>query len=42
VSILMAVQVVAGCVRGMVPGSKVATMIMRPPQQGQGCASTCG
>src|SRR6516164_6253167 len=31
----------AGRYRGPQPRSKVSMMIMRPPQQGQGCASVC-
>jgi hypothetical protein len=30
-----------GRYRGAQPRSKVSTMIMRPPQQGQGCESVC-
>ena len=31
-----------GRYRGVEPRSKVSMMIMRPPQQGQGCESACG
>jgi hypothetical protein len=27
---------------GALPGSKISMMIIRPPQQGQGCENICG
>ena len=31
-----------GRYRGAHPRSKISMMIMRPPQQGQGCENACG
>ena len=42
VSILMARVGATGRYRGWVPRAKVSMMIMRPPQQGQGCAGVGG
>jgi hypothetical protein len=42
VSILIATVGAVGRYRGARPRSKVSMMIMRPPQQGQGCASVGG
>src|ERR1700732_5374049 len=41
VSILIVTRGAVGWRRGWQPASKVLMMIMRPPQQGQGCASGC-
>src|SRR6266851_397915 len=42
VSILIVVIGAVGRCRGAEPRSKVSMMIMRPPQQGQGCCGVCG
>src|SRR5690242_12040973 len=42
VSIRITARGVVGRWRGWQPVSKVSMMIMRPPQQGQGCARGCG
>jgi len=41
VSTLITTRGVVGRWRGWQPASKVSMMIMRPPQQGQGCESRC-
>jgi hypothetical protein len=41
VSIVIVTRGVVGRWRGWQPASKVSMMIMRPPQQGQGCTSGC-
>src|SRR5262252_763461 len=42
VSIRITARGVVGRWRGWPPASKVSMMIMRPPQQRQGCARGCG